>query len=1032
VIAELQNWYGDLANHEGKGKQAPRPGSLAGLHAARAAHEGQFLTPAPVARLAWELVQPALRSQPGRMIHLFDNSVGTGRLLQFAEPDRHTLTGVDVDDQCIHALIGQSEAAGFVVDMETAGMQDIQPRGYDVGLINPPFSIHLESPHLVPFDGSTTWGRYGPGTGAMSHAYALAQALHACQVVAAILPRNYAESLPDHPITQQRLQALVHLPASAFRSAGAEVRTSIAVFGADTSEQPPQIVHWHEGGTIPTIPLALTRTDPPAKLGLRHTRDDGPTITTPVTGDNTVRVYHSGRHIKLGFRCGLTEAKVLNAIYQAPLPNLENHRHPKGLQYTGQYRLDTEVHLQQPDPRASIDELLDAIRAAGGVPVVDDGFTGYVKARIRRHRREIEPCYRVVKTPGQGNRITATAKHTVMLDPDRWGSPVVRRGETIECRHDAAAGTYEVTQQDVTRVYDDNGLRQDFDVSLPDTAKPGWRHIFAGKRTEFPALEQRIRRHAKQLGLDQWLSWQYQLDDYCEAMIAPRGQVVGWEPAMGKARLALAFALGTNCQHALVIVEAGLLAEMQREIRLLGIASDQWQVLTRPRQVNGLRRINLITYERLRAPICRGAGRRTWARLLRRRCGTVVCDEADHLAHMDTAQSRAVRMLSPRRRFALVGEPSVNYPRHLLPILAWVHGDGTAAQPYGYRHAYIDPELVKSAAYAVRGVYQFRDRFVTLEWVTNQFAEKMTEGAKREVPKVQHLGEFRAFHAPLMLRRTVDEPDCKPYLPMPRARTFTHRVEWDQAHLAHYLTVAEEFATWFQRAKGSDKQVNLVQVLARIGAVIAAADHPHNPRPHCPAYTQPTSKQRGIVERLAWLTEHGHKAVVYSHSPALLERLHGMLDTTGIESVLFHGKKPPARRMRELDNRFRFGPAPVALMSMGVAEKGLNIPQANRVLFYDRDWTAKKERQAMKRVLRAQQKRRVLAEFWHLAGSINDYQAQMVAHKADASDAAIDWQAPTLADADFLHLDTLLGQFCEDLAELRGVERGRLREALAA
>ena len=54
------DWRSALRGRASLGSQTPRPGSLAGLHAARLAHLGQFFTPDPLAAWVWCMVAPAL------------------------------------------------------------------------------------------------------------------------------------------------------------------------------------------------------------------------------------------------------------------------------------------------------------------------------------------------------------------------------------------------------------------------------------------------------------------------------------------------------------------------------------------------------------------------------------------------------------------------------------------------------------------------------------------------------------------------------------------------------------------------------------------------------------------------------------------------------------------------------------------------------------------------------------------------------------------------------------------------------------
>ncbi|WP_295430274.1 hypothetical protein [uncultured Thiodictyon sp.] len=71
-------------------------------------------------------------------------------------------------------------------------------------------------------------------------------------------------------------------------------------------------------------------------------------------------------------------------------------------------------------------------------------------------------------------------------------------------------------------------------------------------------------------------------------------------------------------------------------------------------------------------------------------------------------------------------------------------------------------------------------------------------------------------------------------------------------------------------------------------------------------------------------------------------------------------------------------------------------------------------------------------EFVHLRGSIDDYQGQMVTHKRSTINAGLDWCTPELDDVEFLHLDTILGRFVEDLEGLMGCRTHEVRDRLAA
>ena len=228
-------WYRPLEGTRSKGSRAKRPGSLAGLAAARREHEGQFFTPDWLARSLWRVVEHVRALTPDwRPVAVFDNSIGSGRLVQFARKHEHIVFGCDVDEPLVEKLAAAAEAGGVLGRIAAMGMEEARPRNMDVALINPPFSVHLESPAMAEYP-CTHFGRFGQHTSALSHEYALHQALDAAPVVAAILPSTYAAEVERDANLAPRLRALVDVPANAFAEEGAQVRVAVAVFGAPGS-----------------------------------------------------------------------------------------------------------------------------------------------------------------------------------------------------------------------------------------------------------------------------------------------------------------------------------------------------------------------------------------------------------------------------------------------------------------------------------------------------------------------------------------------------------------------------------------------------------------------------------------------------------------------------------------------------------------------------------------------------------------------------------------------------------------------------
>lgn len=1043
------SWYSSLRGIASKGSQAERPGSLAGLAEARRVHLGQFFTPDAVAQLMWRIVGPAMdtaliqkwRTAP--QVSILDNSVGSGRLLQFTDPDKHALYGVDVDQATLTTLGKSAEEAGFACTFEACGMEAIHPHHFDVALINPPFSIHLDSPILEPYP-CTSYGRFGPNSSATSHAYALAQAVEAAELVVALLPSTFAEEVRKDPLgfleekKARRLRALIELPSGVFKEEGTDVRVSLLVFGMEStiSVSPQHIRLTKLDEDLPDFGLKIHGRGGYAKLAVRGFTDEGPSITLPVTGDRTVRVTHDSRKISLHFKCGLTQAKVLNAVYRSRTsedgPPAHLHRRPKGFIFSGQGALDMEVHLAQDNPTVSFQSLLTDMEQAGAKLDVDTGIMQYLERRIRKSKRQGTPLRHTVWVPegvaGHDKVVTGRARKPHVADPKVWGSPFIApMQQVVFYRQQDGSYLYEVAGREFRLTPED--LYERFEVS-GGAAKSGWTVVHPGLVETFPVMADALSSRAKTLGIDAWLTWGFQWHDLIETAMKPKGSIIAWEMGLGKARLGAALIKLIGARHGLIAVEGGLIDEMERELKGLPIPASDWRIISRPEQLDNLRQVNVISYERLRMSI--GRSNDTYGRRLRRRIGVLVADEGDLLANPESAQSRALWAISPKRRFILTATPLANYPRDVLPVMVYACGDSTAAQPWGWRRGYMEQNWRNSVAFAARGIDAFRKAFVTLDWVTREFEDTGVEGAKREIPKIANVEMYRAMLAPHVKRRLVREPEVEEYVKILPEHRSVIDVPWDDAHLAYYLQVAEEFSSWYTKQRRVDgKRSNLIAILARIRAVSFASDYPQHGVEGFGPYMPLTSKQRWAIDELERLTHEGHKTILYVENPGQVDLITEHLRERGVDSVSFHGKIPIKRRTRELYQRFRYGDCPNLVATLGVTQKGLNIPEADQVMLLGRSWSATVEEQAIRRPLRPQQKKNVRVRYGHLPGGIDQYKDQLVTFKRDSAQAGLDWGTPETDGVEFLHLDTLMERFVSDLARLREVNRHDIRKVLA-
>lgn len=1017
-------WRDELERLRSLGSQHAGAGTLAGLHAARREHLAQFFTPLGVAEFMWSLVAPAMERAHARsagICAVIDTSAGSGRLLHFATPDAHVIDGADIHGPSIEALTKAAAGAGFQSVFEQACLSELRFCGYACALINPPFSIPLASPDLEALP-CTSFGRFGPYTGALSHEYALDQALAGAEIVVALLPRSQALALPEH--ASSRLVARFALPAKAFAEEGAQVATTICLFAGGAWPGP---VHEQALTTVPErgpdfgLLCHSLRERKCRRLRSIKLDTSEPVISLPVTGDRRVRIVLAGQRFRLQFRCGRTQGYVMNALLGEALPRNDTHRYPRGMQFTGEGRLSLQAHLIQPDPLASVEMLLEEIRAAGGEAVLADGVVGRIKRLMRRNRVAQVPPERWIMAGGtevaQDASLSATARESFMVWPERWGSPALRAGETVTLRRVDGGFCFEVGGQAV--VMSPGEVEKRFRI---EGVASGWRKLHEGREAAFPVAAAAIRAKMAARGIDQWLTWDHQSSSVVESKLAGRG-IVAWRMSLGKARGAIALNL-LGGKHNLIVVEPYLLAEMRREFATVGLTD--WKQIDSVADIDQLARVNLVTYNRLRQ---NGA---IVAKRLRRRLHSVVVDEGDILSNPDSQRSRAVARLAPREFYLLTGTLIQNYPRQLLPLARMVWGDGTVLQPYSANGPYLTTRLRHDARWVMRGTDAFREHFVVTEWVTNQFAEGLNQGAKREIPMIGDVDRFRTWLDPLVSRWTGFEPPVTKYLSIPVPTRVDVSLAWDAPHLAHYLEVAEDFAQWYRsQLQNSEKPLSLVTILARIAAVEIAANCPSQGKFR--QYHGLTSKQRAVIEQAAEHARAGRKTVVFARFPQMLERMAGeLLRRHGVAGVMVHGGRSIEARNAELRSRFREGDVPVAFISTGCGQRGLNLPEAERAILATGSWTASEQAQIIARLCRAQQAKPVVVEVMQLKGSIDEYQGQLVAFKAEAERVGVDYGHGDLEREDFRHLDTLLGEFCADLADLKGIKRNQLRKQLVA
>ena len=354
-------WLEKAQDMKSKGQLAPKAKRLADLHERRSITQGQFFTPAWISAGMWQSLAGLFLGGSNRL-SVVDTSIGTGRLINPAPIDRCSFYGFDIDDECIQALSDAANELDAVYDFRVGDLGTAKLSSFDIAIINPPFGLTIQNPNLEPYE-CTSFGIYGPNTSTKSHEYALAQALDCARFVAALLPATMIDACK----ASARLHTIAHLPAKAFISEGANVKTIVAFFDRRDLKGSVTEIQINEGDEWPVLSLSsFSERDTAARMrfvGVDHATD---VITRPVTGDNTVTLHHHRRNLVLKFNCAFTEAKVMNGLLEGDVKAIERHRYPEGMTYVGSGKFFLDSYLVQDDPHAAFASLLGQIRDHGG------------------------------------------------------------------------------------------------------------------------------------------------------------------------------------------------------------------------------------------------------------------------------------------------------------------------------------------------------------------------------------------------------------------------------------------------------------------------------------------------------------------------------------------------------------------------------------------------------------------------------------------------------------------------------------------
>ncbi len=149
----------------------------------------------------------------------------------------------------------------------------------------------------------------------------------------------------------------------------------------------------------------------------------------------------------------------------------------------------------------------------------------------------------------------------------------------------------------------------------------------------------------------------------------------------------------------------------------------------------------------------------------------------------------------------------------------------------------------------------------------------------------------------------------------------------------------------------------------------------------------PCAKLAALVEQLGEVIGGNHRALIFSQFTGFLAKVRDRLDREGIEYCYLDGR---TRKRDQVIERFKQGTDPVFLISLKAGGFGLNLTEADYCFLLDPWWNPAAETQAIDRVHRIGQTRRVIAYRMISRDTIEEKVVALARRKAELFSGVMD------------------------------------------
>ena len=323
----------------------------------------------------------------------------------------------------------------------------------------------------------------------------------------------------------------------------------------------------------------------------------------------------------------------------------------------------------------------------------------------------------------------------------------------------------------------------------------------------------------------------------------------------------------------------------------------------------------------------------------------VILDEAQAIKNPGTRQTRAVKEVNSKVRFALTGTPVENRASDLWSIFD-----------------FINPGLLGSA---------------------KAFGEFIKARNKSAAPDY---GPLRALTKPYILRRL--KTDKRVISDLPDKTEMRAFCPLTKMQAALYQKAVGELAEVLENSDGIQRRGLVLAFIMRFKQI---CNHPSQWLADGAWSPEASGKFARLREIAGEIAERQEKVLVFTQfrevTGPLSEFLTGIFRRPGL---VLHGATAVAKRRELVESFQRDDGPPFFILTVKAGGAGLNLTQATHVIHFDRWWNPAVENQATDRAFRIGQKNKVLVHKFVCRGTIEERIDEVIESKRSLSDELLE------------------------------------------